>query len=175
MKQGLRPFRISAPDPPSWWSRLRRRPDPDGAAFALRLALHEHGPRELMGSRLGETLLPFHLDGPQVRKLFLDAYREATTAFLDDAALNADEIAYLTALHRAFDLSQAEVDQIEEEATHPRLGRLIRDVVGDGAVDAEERAALERLRESTRLAQPVYRRLMREAVSPAIEDRKSVV
>lgn len=147
------PFREPAPLPaPGWLQRLLRRSQPEHAERAIRLALASRPPDRVTNREISETLLQWHVRGPDAHGLLVRLWAAALKHFLADDALSKEELGYLFALRRAFDLGEDDIMKVEAELVHPRFQRALVEVLSDQRVEPPEREALKQLGTALRMS-----------------------
>jgi len=107
-------------------------------------------------------------------------WSEALAAFLHDEALSDQELAYLFALRRLFDLGEDDIIGIEARLIHPRFQKAIAAVLADQHVSQEERTSLAQLGTALRLSPALqldaFQRsatdLLRAALDQSIADKR---
>lgn len=142
------PFALEAVPPPTLAQRLLGRRHPANALLELRTALAEaDSPLDVPVEEVDALVDRFGFD---VRRRFrpelLDLYRSYLIHCLRDRHLSERETGELRHLADLFGLSVANCDLIVRKVAREVYLRSVDEVLEDGAVDADERRFLGRLR-----------------------------
>lgn len=123
-------------------------PDPTTESIALqvKLMLAEESPFTITQRRLDQVIAPYDLRKPERVTVASLVWGGALEIFLADEALSEGEATYLGRLAYLLDLGFDDIDAVFRRIVHPRLRKVVSEILADGKVTADEREGLARLR-----------------------------